>query len=501
MTANQNFVDKVGPIITAAWLNIIDQAVNGTAVGQGAALIPYLPPGTGAVGGNVGVELARAVFANDFAANGVSGALVDPTGVLDSTAGIQAAINYIGPLGGEVLFAPGIYKFSSTLNVGNGVGSTFSTINGIRLRGMAPAGGLLTGSPQAKVTLNYTGTGIAVSINGPIVDWGLSNIQIFTSNISATSIGLYLNQASYGRIENLIVSQFGKYGIQVTATNVASQANHWTSVLVFLPAGQAATQGIRISSDAAGFDVWGDTWSHVYIIPSVATQTGLYLGATDTNFFYHLAIQPIAGKGIVFDYSFNNAWPGGMFFHGLDVYNNSITNVGTPTNANATPLNKVFNLSRVNGTAVPYIRNLQVFDYAPFSRTKLYMNGAQSIGNAGTQVLLDTVDTDLDGVGDLVNHRVLPFRPGTYRVTGQVTYANAGASSLCVGITEKNASTIIGIGYGNNLNNQASAICEGWVTCNGSTDFIGLYGQNTSGSVALLVGQTYYTYLMVEGPF
>src|ERR1035437_902688 len=49
----------------------------------------------------------------DFAANGVSGAAVDPTGVLDSTLGIQAALN----ASHNVVVPIGTYLISSSVTV------------------------------------------------------------------------------------------------------------------------------------------------------------------------------------------------------------------------------------------------------------------------------------------------------------------------------------------------------------------------------------------------
>lgn len=58
--ALQNFVDQVGPIVLSAWLNPVDQAINGNpASGQGAYLIPA-KPSTGLPGANVGAQLDEA---------------------------------------------------------------------------------------------------------------------------------------------------------------------------------------------------------------------------------------------------------------------------------------------------------------------------------------------------------------------------------------------------------------------------------------------------------
>ena len=52
---------------------------------------------------------ADSIAVTDFYANGVSGALVDPTGVVDSTLGIQAGINALKTIGGQINFPQGTY--------------------------------------------------------------------------------------------------------------------------------------------------------------------------------------------------------------------------------------------------------------------------------------------------------------------------------------------------------------------------------------------------------
>ena len=63
------------------------------AASTGSALIGFIQAGTGAILRTVQAKLRDRVCVLDFAANGVSGAGVDPTGVLDSYLGFQAALN------------------------------------------------------------------------------------------------------------------------------------------------------------------------------------------------------------------------------------------------------------------------------------------------------------------------------------------------------------------------------------------------------------------------
>jgi hypothetical protein len=79
----------------------------------------YIPAGVGAVTTTVQGKLRESVSVLDFYANGVSGVPVDPMGVVDSTLGIQAAIDYAKGTK-QVLFPAGTYRITSTLNLYKG---------------------------------------------------------------------------------------------------------------------------------------------------------------------------------------------------------------------------------------------------------------------------------------------------------------------------------------------------------------------------------------------
>src|SRR5882757_1416875 len=72
----------------------------------GAANVNFLPAGAGAVARSVQSKERERISVLDYFANGASGAAVDPTGVLDSYLGIQAAINYANSVGAILFFPP-----------------------------------------------------------------------------------------------------------------------------------------------------------------------------------------------------------------------------------------------------------------------------------------------------------------------------------------------------------------------------------------------------------
>lgn len=119
------------------------------AASSGASIVGYLPAGTGAVATTVQSKLRERISVLDFPANGVSGARVDPSGVIDSGLGIQAAIDYVSSTWGDTLHFPqGTYLHANTIVFKNRI--------------------IYKGAGQEVTYLRYTGSGDQVQINNPI---------------------------------------------------------------------------------------------------------------------------------------------------------------------------------------------------------------------------------------------------------------------------------------------------------------------------------------------
>lgn len=113
-----------GTVIDSAWLNDVNDSIyaaDTAPVGSfraslesstGASFVGYTPLGTGVAPTDLQSKLREEVSFLDFYANGVSGAKVDPTGVVDSTLGIQAAIDYAAVKGYPLARVPGLFKVS-----------------------------------------------------------------------------------------------------------------------------------------------------------------------------------------------------------------------------------------------------------------------------------------------------------------------------------------------------------------------------------------------------
>ena len=79
--------------------------------GPGAGVVGFQLSATGAAVQTLFTKASQTVSVTDFYANGVSGALVDPTGVIDSSGGFAAACTYLYVTGGGTLNIPfGTYK-------------------------------------------------------------------------------------------------------------------------------------------------------------------------------------------------------------------------------------------------------------------------------------------------------------------------------------------------------------------------------------------------------
>jgi hypothetical protein len=75
----------------------------------GASVVGFIQSGAGAVLRTLQDKAREKVNTSDYYANGVSGAKVDPTGTIDSTLGLQAAINYSSANGYTLESEPGDY--------------------------------------------------------------------------------------------------------------------------------------------------------------------------------------------------------------------------------------------------------------------------------------------------------------------------------------------------------------------------------------------------------
>lgn len=131
----------------------------------GAGLVGFTQAGTGAAPRTVQSRQRDVVSLLDFYANGVSGVAVDPTGVVDSTLGIQAFFD--APIANKVI-PTGTYKHSGTLRIQkaesiHSANAVFKfTGSGVNALEIKPVSGLINKLhidghlTLSRATINYT---------------------------------------------------------------------------------------------------------------------------------------------------------------------------------------------------------------------------------------------------------------------------------------------------------------------------------------------------------
>lgn len=158
-------------------------------------------------------ELPLALSGRYVPATVITGTGIDPTGVADSTAAIQALIDAMPVLGGTMCLPPGTYKVTSTLD--------FGLRPGIELIGSGRPG-QHDESSNSTTTIVYSGTGPAIkwavgALSAQFSGITLKNLRVLRSGTSPAG-GIHLGNASNCLLRDLLVAEFdtpGMYGIRV----------------------------------------------------------------------------------------------------------------------------------------------------------------------------------------------------------------------------------------------------------------------------------------------
>jgi hypothetical protein len=176
------------------------------AASSGATLSGYLSPYTDAILTTVGAKLNSCVCALDFYANGASGVAVDPTGVVDSTLGIQAALNtkrnvYL-PLGTYKISASLILQYYGQKLFGDGPNNTNI---------LAPIANL----QAVWIKGNYADT----NSNNIPRNISINDLSISGVGSTGTSVGLEIGQCASISVTNVIVHDFASHGVVLKRPN------------------------------------------------------------------------------------------------------------------------------------------------------------------------------------------------------------------------------------------------------------------------------------------
>lgn len=318
-------------------------------------------------------------------------------GASSDRAVIQAAINSLPPNGGLVLFPVGtctLASSDSSIAIGNGNGTTASTVNGIKLGcvvGTRPGLNGISGTPIfGPCNISSAIPGNAIVVNGPINGWAIDGLTISENTTNTSANCLTVNSASFGTVTNFLCTLVPGIGIAEFINSNATQAsyyNTWRNIQVQMLAASANAQGIHIGSGKANVDNFGDTWSNVNIIPAASTHTQLYIGSADSMLFTRVTFNPLSGSqalSLVYGEGTtgNTQWPSGIVFDNVDFgAGNNVSNTGTP-GASARP--NIAIIDTVNNGAIPNLANLAVF-----SGGNIVLTQGGSGNTANTQIAVD----------------------------------------------------------------------------------------------------------------
>ena len=158
---------------------------------SGSTLVGFIQNGAGATSRTVQGRLRDSLNITDFYANGVSGVAVDPLGVVDSTLGIQAAIDAASTSGYRTVYIPsGIYKVSAPLVV---------SISNIAIIGESRSTSIINRSTDYGNTFTiYSGTaGVAVD------RFTMKDLYIDADHNMTTGAHIHATGLNYANFQNI----------------------------------------------------------------------------------------------------------------------------------------------------------------------------------------------------------------------------------------------------------------------------------------------------------
>lgn len=213
----------------------------------------------------------------------------DPTGISDSTAPIQTAINVVGALGGAgIVDLPmgGTFSISSTLVIGNGTTTANSTINNVFLRAVG-SGGPFTNINGTRILWNGSVGGTMVEFQGGGVGGGiLGSILLDGNNKAAT--GLYLLHWAAGHFQTVGIKRctgtYLKLYTQTVPDTIGGVRDNIFD-LYFTDTIPSGAIGLSLDALTTTSDALQNTFDVIDIPMSGSGATGIYIGFADFNDF------------------------------------------------------------------------------------------------------------------------------------------------------------------------------------------------------------------------
>jgi hypothetical protein len=259
-------------------------------------------------------------------------------GVVDDTAAIQATIDSLDALGGTVLVSGGVYNISSTINMGNGDGSTNpSTKNGVKLIG-AGAGFAVSGALVPTI-FNWVGsntTSPMLAILGQISDVELNGI-LFSCNGNCG--GFYGTSFSGSTFKNLKIVNPNTSANGITILGGGTPTGNYNIFNVFenISIGLLSPNSVGLFMDG-DYSVQNDTWisqfrnMRIENVAGATNSTCAWFKFVDSISFYrcHFDNKPEPTSNcIIFDALANHQFPAGMAFYDCSVNDTAVSEDGS----------------------------------------------------------------------------------------------------------------------------------------------------------------------------
>lgn len=267
--------------------------------------LSFIQAGTGAVSRTAQDKARETISVLDFAANGVSGAAVDPTGVLDSSGGFQAALNYMNGRGGRIYVPTGTYKLNTSLN--------WPTQWPI----------LMCGDGIEATHLNYTGSSDAINMRGPsgadqVVKSAIEDMRI-SGNGSTSVNGIDIAYAYSIELNNIRVYNF-EVGVRI------EQA--WSIMGNFVHADSNSQNGIELHNEANNVTF--------YCGEFLDNANGVYTAGARAVLFSGCTLEANTAYGAYVTANSTDGQSENIVFHGCYIEGNQTAEIKVITDSGAT---------------------------------------------------------------------------------------------------------------------------------------------------------------------